>query len=381
MNCKFVALPVGQGDAFFYKDQNTAVLVDGGRSVHGFAAQFRHVLSCSELDVLICTHNDADHANGVIGLLESGIRCREVWLPGRWTERLADLLSDPQSVSFELVEDWHKDRDNLEGVATLDDYGDYLSSSDARAEELGGNTEASDDASDNLTSALENASPESDSLAPALHPFEFGLLPLFSIDSKGAEIVFDAVVAASRIRRIALAAFHSGATIRWFEYGYVQSVPGSTITPLNCHEIVHIRRSTESVLKYLALSKANRESLVFSVPPTHDSPGVVFSADSDFGFACNLDDDANYLVTAPHHGSESNANAYIKLSSILENGIIVRSDGNYRSRPGKSFLSVKSNQRFCTLCRGSNEPKQLLAFKGDSSGWHAAETVRVCTCR
>jgi beta-lactamase superfamily II metal-dependent hydrolase len=82
-SARFLALPVGQGDAFFLKSPDGSVLVDGGRSVEGFRELFERVTGQREVDVVLCTHNDADHANGVLGFLRSGLGCREVWLPGR----------------------------------------------------------------------------------------------------------------------------------------------------------------------------------------------------------------------------------------------------------------------------------------------------------
>ncbi len=36
------------------------------------------------LDLAICSHNDTDHANGFIALLQSKIRIKEIWLPSFW---------------------------------------------------------------------------------------------------------------------------------------------------------------------------------------------------------------------------------------------------------------------------------------------------------
>jgi len=158
-------------------------------------------------------------------------------------------------------------------------------------------------------------------------------------------------------------------------------MPHSKIRPLNCCEIIRTRRMPARALRFLALTKANKESLVFAVPPTSESPGVVFSADSDFAFEFRLETEYEYIVTAPHHGSESNAAAYQRLDSILGNAIVVRSDGRCRSRPGKSFLSLPSDQRFCTLCRGNSRPKQSLEFQANTRSWLPEPTVQACMCR
>jgi len=157
MTSRFVAIPVGQGDGFFYEDDDTSILVDGGRSVRAIATQFQTALSRTKVDIVICTHNDADHANGVLGLLASGIQCQEVWLPGRWTERLNDLLSNPYEFSHELYEDWREARGAIDEVKTLDEYGDIIVMEDRRGNDERRNDE-SEKTDETLLDALENAS-------------------------------------------------------------------------------------------------------------------------------------------------------------------------------------------------------------------------------
>ena len=57
----------------------------------------RDICKTAFLDVVICTHQDADHAYGILGLLEEWCgTIKEVWLPGSWTLRMRDLLTKPQ---------------------------------------------------------------------------------------------------------------------------------------------------------------------------------------------------------------------------------------------------------------------------------------------
>lgn len=102
---RFIALPVAQGDAFYLERLDFTVLVDGGRSRTTLLAIFQTVTDADGVNVAICTHNDADHANGVLGFLEAGLRCDEVWLPGRWLGALPDLLKPFVNVFVELIED------------------------------------------------------------------------------------------------------------------------------------------------------------------------------------------------------------------------------------------------------------------------------------
>jgi hypothetical protein len=100
---RFIAIRVGQGDAFFIERTDKLALVDGGRSRVGFATQFKKVTGLEYVDILVCTHNDADHALGLLGFLECGFTAREVWLPASWTDRLDDLLLHPSEFLGELI--------------------------------------------------------------------------------------------------------------------------------------------------------------------------------------------------------------------------------------------------------------------------------------
>jgi beta-lactamase superfamily II metal-dependent hydrolase len=74
------------------------------------------------VDIVVCTHNDADHANGILGFLEAGLRCKEVWLPGRWLSTLPDVLKPFAGVFDELVNDvvqWEAALDRKEWPAGL----------------------------------------------------------------------------------------------------------------------------------------------------------------------------------------------------------------------------------------------------------------------
>jgi hypothetical protein len=102
---RFIAIPVAQGDAFYLERGEWSVLVDGGRGRAGFAAMFQTATKTDGVSLAVCTHNDADHANGILGFLEAGFRCEEVWLPGRWLAALPDVLKPFVEVFVELAAD------------------------------------------------------------------------------------------------------------------------------------------------------------------------------------------------------------------------------------------------------------------------------------
>ena len=87
---RFVAINVGTGDAFFLERGGFASLIDGGLA-QGFPRLFSCATGRHDVDVLVCTHNDADHANGVLEFLNAGFCARECWLPASWLEALKRL--------------------------------------------------------------------------------------------------------------------------------------------------------------------------------------------------------------------------------------------------------------------------------------------------
>jgi glyoxylase-like metal-dependent hydrolase (beta-lactamase superfamily II) len=101
---RFMAIPVSQGDAFYLDHGDGSVLVDGGRSRSSFASMFQAVTRADGVDVAICTHNDADHAMGSLGFLTAGLKCEELWLPGRWLSVVPYVLKPFVEIFAELVE-------------------------------------------------------------------------------------------------------------------------------------------------------------------------------------------------------------------------------------------------------------------------------------
>jgi carotenoid cleavage dioxygenase len=82
-----IALDVGSGDALLLRSGGRAVLVDGGLALAGGIDLGRSrvlpalaALGVDELDVVVATHADADHAGGLAAVLD-GLPVRELWLP------------------------------------------------------------------------------------------------------------------------------------------------------------------------------------------------------------------------------------------------------------------------------------------------------------
>lgn len=375
----FVAIGVGQGDAFFLKRPEANILVDGGRSVQMASSQLMRVIGNCPLNIVVCTHNDADHANGILGILQSGWQTKEVWLPGSWTYRLTDLLRRPSEFFQELATDIAGGENNYKGL-TLETLGESYAES---AHEVGESPSDSRTTLDEILSA--DTQDEWYGTIPLQYQNHITLNLIFAgfpwVVRRSEELwhlLLEALVAAQRIQQIAMTAYHLGTTIRWFEFGASSGgngLPG-VLTLLNACEISSVKSVQLSALKYLALTTANQESLVLHSPGSDMTPDVLFTADSDLHFSQSIPASRYMLVTAPHHGSETNANAYRRLQAP---SMWVRSDGRSRTRPGPSFLSV-TGKKFCTLCRGSNKCKQDVILLARNGAWRQHSSTRLCSC-
>jgi hypothetical protein len=202
-------------------------------------------------------------------------------------------------------------------------------------------------------------------------------------------LIIEAISASDLIRQIFLAACRSGSSIRWFNYiGYNGRINASggmpdLLVPVNAIEVVQIRRPRRSALEYIALTRSNKQSLVFVSPKDKLNSGVLFTADSDLSFKQVVPWHDGMIITSPHHGSESNKYAYTRFLQETASDIDVvwvRSDGKFLQRPGKSYLGVYG-RKYCTLCRGCKLPKQnvKMVFSRLNSIWKPVRT-RKCRC-
>jgi len=376
---KFIALPVGQGDAFYLDRGGFHVLVDGGKSKTAISNLLDNGCETKHLDVLVCTHNDSDHANGVLGLLDNWDgTIDEVWLPGSWTHRMKDLFENPRVFVNELVEnisdmDFQENKDlTLEDVVLLDS---------PHSNEV--NSEALD-----LSDIIDKSNDFSDFLFEVNSAY-LGLDLLYYFErhyfsDSFISIFLDAMNAANLIKTITELAFHKGAKIRFFDYGkHVSGGFSGILEPVNSTEITGIRKREVSALQYIALSTANKESLVFYSPESTESPAVLFSADSDLNFSLPVVKHTKKpIITSPHHGSDANATAYnvvLKWLGANLSPIWVRSDCKCKTRPGTAFKNQAC--KFCTLCNCGLYPKQTVKLHSSDGIWLRTQGTRVCSCR
>jgi hypothetical protein len=378
---RFVSLKVGQGDSFYLKRGEHSILVDGGLAEKGISKFFKkgkeQVILENKINILVCTHNDKDHANGILGFLRNEeLFCDEVWLPGIWTSRLKDILTRPSLFLNELIYNIADSYPTYDLASLGDFYSDDKMQPDNRNEpeeyvQL-----------EELYSELE-ASLEKNYDIHDVAQFHRGFY-LLRLPTSNIELFVEAINAAKLIKDIAIAAFQKGANIKWFEYHEYQCSGGKEgiLEPVNSKEISTADKvKKRGALEYLALSMANRQSLVFHSPSSSNAPAVLFSADSNFKFKQTIPCSHGMIITASHHGSKSNSNCYYlyeNASSKHQNSIWVRSDGCFRSRPGPWYLKIPSTQRYCTRCSPDFKSPQNIEFNANKSEWHSSSIA--CTC-
>jgi hypothetical protein len=384
---KFVALPVRQGDAFYLERNDWSVLVDGGKNQATLPSLFKRYTNKSGVDVLACTHNDADHANGILGFLESDLSCKELWLPRQWLDGLHKVLAPVENVLGDLIQD----------IATIDDLKESTESDQSPleayaksiSEKLKNHSEShtvqlsEDGWSQAWQTNLERFDERGlDFLSSLAYP---DYLCFYRLTHHA--LLLSAVSAAQRIRRIAQVAYHRSIKVCWFAFDPKNPSGGNqNLSPVNSREVVGSisTKPVKSTLAFLALSVVNKESLVFWSPGNNHSGGALFTADSDLANA-KLPCLSDAIVTCPHHGSEDNAKAYqaIALSACAPAGLKwIRSDGRFQKRPGASYLGT-SGQRFCTICRlgiTGFTLKDAVELQGSSGGWHPTHANSKCQC-
>ena len=205
----------------------------------------------------------------------------------------------------------------------------------------------------------------------------------FNGDLRRTQLLDQALSAAKRIREIAVACAHRGFPIQWLRYTGAGSFGDAEhpLAPLNSVKVGRTVSGKTSAFRWIALTTANRLSLTFCSRPASGYPGVVFTADSDSPSSTPIPWQSGMIVTAPHHGSEDNKRVYTQFRRDSQGQFTVnwvRSDGNFKTRPGPSYLNQRD--RFCTLCRSSDHAKQVVRFGLKSGRWIPSGS-RVCSCR
>jgi len=343
---EFFAFPVHMGDSFLLKDKDFTLLVDGG---DGKVPILNHLLDKlrqhSLLNVIICSHYDQDHIDGLLDFFQHlidefiysrvpSVKIEEIWLP--------DIFARIEHTK------------NYQQIYVPRHFGD---------KEVRVRVEKKDGT---------------------------------NVELQKIKGEFDiAIYKICRIVRTCyfLKAFNIVNNIRWFELKdscVDQIVQGTNIYGINCLEIA--RRITQSLTAdelILQFTRINEESLVFRYNSGDDDfPNVLFTADSNFSFC-----EGRYLdivkfasgktiVTTPHHGSndEEHVKVYTNFGRTPREFIFVRSSEFHRNRPCTEFVQNKPNN-YCVRCKRDEEQTVHLIYTQSSGKWRAATGIKLCSCK
>lgn len=245
---RLVALPV-KGDAFLLVRRDKPVLVDGG----GNGAELYKELQAElpdgiHIGRIICTHNDADHANGLAQLLEDDISypmtVDEVWLPGSWADPIDTLVkSDGLSSLIDLImsvecckEQFRHDRKSplkqlfdavLKGQATINTFNPAMPEKKSiTTEETAELEKTARTLREVMLMTLNSDRNQQSKQLPCMDAkliqkavSQGGILPAGTDLEKtvASNLIQYLVEAGTRIHTIATAAVKRGALIRWFD--------------------------------------------------------------------------------------------------------------------------------------------------------------------
>ena len=329
----------------------------------------------------------------------------ELWLPGIWAPIADELIADPFRAkkkifrgALELLasadEDWNLEHINETDFGEMRRYSrDVLRPAENHGKRLdnlfGRRREAEEEPSvwslpRSLGGSLLSLRDQDVSFAdPAVNARDRGqMLPL------ALEMIAQALRCADNILNIASTAERLRIPILWFDYGLFEEGKAAVggikgfLEPVNAVEVAytpaHSEIAAKTFLNLLRLTPQNRESLVFLKAWEKDEPAVLFTADSRLsgrrttprasGFPkpsglppsplkCAL------LITAPHHGSASNDDAYRVLSGwltpeVAQDALYVR---NHTLKAGQIFRTMP--QHICVFC-GAPSAKTVTASSG-----------------
>lgn len=288
---KFIALDVNVGDSFIFMSDNNTFIVDGGKSESGILSKL-NTANISDINVLICSHYDADHLNGIIGIAKSSIiHFNEIWLPDIFGD-IALTISKNENIFHRIIknDDIFSEIKNEISISNYIDIEkpciDYKNITSNSYESFG--IEHLEYICDRLQ------------LHCCFRPFKSYLT---------LKII-------KKIVKLIIVSIKSGAHIRWLKY--VNKYHNNKIAhhydlfALNSYETTIMQYNESQLLNALfCLTSINKESLVF-LYNYNNLPNILFTSESDFKFMNNKPIQLNdfSIVTAPHHGSQENSNVY-----------------------------------------------------------------------
>lgn len=362
---KFTALPVNVGDAFLLQTKDKKILVDGGQNQTDIIKLLNKENLNNHIDLLVCSHYDADHINGILGVIKSKkYTFNEIWLPEIFgslgyslSKKIDEIFHSSRINSFNLDYDESLMENINEPLMKDNDFEKMMIKEDTQ--------NLFEDIDNEVLDMFINNYPR--------HHRRY----YYELERNMNFKMFSSLL---KITMLINHSLNSGAYIRWFKYAGEQKINfsyGYNLIPENAilsDITIYDEKLFFKMLKLTTLSDINKYSLVFKYEEDCISPNILFCADSDLNFYSKkvyLND--NSIITAPHHGSSSNDIAYSKING--KNLIFVRSDRSQLKRPGKGYLS--QSIRYCTICRNFTS-KQKVEFLLSSNSFNTKS--KTCTC-
>ncbi|WP_334032184.1 MBL fold metallo-hydrolase [Burkholderia orbicola] len=370
---RITALPI-KGESYLLEYVGKRVLVDGGYTGAALAPVLKKQLGKPNvhLDVVVCTHSDNDHAGGLTNLLDQpGITASEFWLPGSWKESVKELVEETDLFYKGLVKEIKDvDGDHIETLSTEEN-----EKIDRELAKLTSDVLVSDEGDPGgtgCTLGLRPAKPDTKTTSAAKAKQSIRKVGKAPGITRRA---MDLIDTAERIRKIALSANDKGVPVRWFDYlaysrDRIATGGEDFLTPVNAKELREPPTLSGFALRrFIALSRANRESLVFLSSGDDAHVDVMFCGDSPMGdghryansFLSGKRTHGPLIATVPHHGADSNVVAYGHIARFGSVSFWIRAGGKLH-HPESAYRAIPGAIRTCTHCPHNGLPLRAVCI-------------------
>ncbi|EEL27593.1 Beta-lactamase domain protein [Bacillus cereus Rock1-15] len=380
----FIALPVKMGDSFLLKDKKFSLLVDGGDGRINIKNEIRK--HTEHLDVIICTHYDKDHIQGLLDLVKYTLSVRLLWLDK--FQNCMDWDSFEKLFGLKIKEIWLPDI--FERIQLFEEYEKRNKNKTYVKDE--GKEILKKDGRDNNLDAKITVREERNKIFLSGSDGKNYIVEKEDFDMS-INIIYELVTYCYSLRR------YLHIDIVWFSYTgkYEEDIENSekgfrhNIYPINCKKVERTIKKYGSKVEMINeyLTKRNVESLTFrynAVGGQNLLPNVLFTADSNFSFyeekGNGLINDKISIVTTPHHGSSNPEHDKVYEALKGKDCILVRSSESHDSRPCENYKKYPKSKRFCVRCgpKGYSSEEQTVYLKFGKRGWGPEKKVKRCTC-
>lgn len=368
---RITALPI-KGESYLLEYVGKRILVDGGYSGSSLAPALKKLLGEQNihLDVVVCTHSDNDHAGGLTDLLDQpGVTASEFWLPGSWKESVKELAEETDLFYKELVREV-KDGRGIESLCSGDN-----EEIDRKLARLTADVRISDHGQvvrEGRHLDLRPARPKAKTSAASRAKRSIRNV---ATSASVMQRTIDLIETAEIIRKIALSVNDKGVLVRWFDYltfSKDRTAMGGEnfLEPINAKELMDPPMLLGLAFhRFVALSRANRESLVFLSSGNDAHVDVLFCGDSPLGdgyhygtsFLSGRRTDKPLIATAPHHGADSNEMAYGHIAGFGNVSFWIRAGGKPH-HPQSKYRAIAGGIRTCTHCPHNDLPLQAVCI-------------------